>query len=197
MWLPVVPDISRRSAWMGSGGSIGAPCARRPELPARVVARWLRDGSVAVQVGVTQLGHRRSTGMGAAEASADTDRPRIGFLAAGLAVYVCWNLGTLLGAIAGELSSATRTTGASMPPSATARRPPWRRTYSERPGRVAPTCARPGDRRAAVASPPVCRYWSPPSAWCRRRGSDRRSRRRTMTTTSRSATRTCRERMIA
>ena len=55
-----------------------------------------------------------STGIGAAQPDAELPDPRCarrGFLAAGLAVYVFWNLGTLIGALTGSALGQPETLG--------------------------------------------------------------------------------------
>lgn len=164
----------------GSGGSIGAALGSALLLGARnslygaVVARWFRGRSVALRVGITQLVIDESTGVGAAQDDADTDRPHdaaLGFLATGLTIYVFWNLGTLVGALAGDLVGDTDNWGldAAFPAAFVALLAPHLR---ERPGRVAATCA----IALAIASLPLLPTGVPvliavlgvlPAAWLR------------------------------
>lgn len=91
---------------VASGGAAIAAAASalllagRNALYGAVVAPWLeQDGRIARLV-ATQLVIDESTGIGAAQA--DPRARRRGFWAAGASVYVFWNLGTLLGALAGS-----------------------------------------------------------------------------------------------
>lgn len=92
---------------VGSGGSQFAALGSALLLAARntlygpVVAPWFAHLGRARRAGVAHLVIDESTGMGAAQTS-PADR-RTGFLAAGLGIYVLWNLGTLVGAVAGDL----------------------------------------------------------------------------------------------
>ena len=99
-----------------AGGSIGAALGSALLLAARnglygaVVARWLRDRPAVERLAVAQLVIDESTGVGAAQPDAGASPApiaRTGFLAAGIAVYVIWNLGTLVGALAGDLIGGT------------------------------------------------------------------------------------------
>lgn len=92
---------------IGSGGSplaaLGSALllASRNMLYGPVVAQWFVGDSVRTRSLVAQITIDESTGLGAAQA-APVDR-RLGFLAGGVATYVLWNTGTLIGALAGEL----------------------------------------------------------------------------------------------
>ena len=92
---------------IGAGGTQYAALGSALLLAARnalygpVVAPWFRESSTLTRVGLAHVVIDESTGMGAAQTT-DQQR-RTGFLAAGLGIYVAWNLGTLLGAAAGDL----------------------------------------------------------------------------------------------
>ena len=92
---------------VGSGGSAIAALGSALLLAARnalygpVVAPWFRGTPVAARAGIAHVIIDESTGMGAAQTT--PSQRRTGFLAAGLGVYVAWNLGTLLGAAAGDV----------------------------------------------------------------------------------------------
>jgi len=90
---------------VGAGGSALAASvsalllAGRNALYGPVVAPWLAGDRRATRAVAAQLIIDESAGVGAAQP--DPTRRRRGFWAAGLGVYVCWNLGTAVGAIAG------------------------------------------------------------------------------------------------
>lgn len=92
---------------VGSGGSpfaaLGSALllASRNMLYGPVVARWFVGDSAGTRAGVAQVTIDESTGLGAAQTT-QSDR-RLGFLAGGIATYVFWNIGTLIGALAGEV----------------------------------------------------------------------------------------------
>ena len=97
---------------VAGGGSIGTALGSALLLGARnalygpVVAPWFASRSTATRLVVAQLVIDESTGVGAAQPDANAvpcTRAATGFLAAGVAVYVFWNLGTLIGALAGDL----------------------------------------------------------------------------------------------
>ncbi|HNI36021.1 MAG TPA: AzlC family ABC transporter permease [Microthrixaceae bacterium] len=75
--------------------------AARNTLYGPVVARWFPDRPMAERLAVAQLIIDESTGMGAAQS--DPAQQRKGFVSAGLGTYVFWNLGTLVGAVAGDV----------------------------------------------------------------------------------------------
>ncbi len=92
---------------VGSGGSqVAAASAAialclRNALYGPVVDRWFRDESPLRRAALAHLIIDESTGVGAAQ---DTPRDRRrGFIAAGLGVFVFWNLGTALGAVGGGI----------------------------------------------------------------------------------------------
>ncbi len=94
-------------AILNSGGSIVAALLSGTVLAARnlaygpIVAPWFRSSSRAERLLIAQLVIDESTAVGAAQR---TDPLRkYGFLAGGLSVYFFWNLGTLLGALMGNL----------------------------------------------------------------------------------------------
>ena len=132
-----------------AGGSVGAALGSALLLSARnglygpVVARWFRGRPLVERVAITQIVIDESTGVGAAQADAPTDNPhdaRVGFLAAGLTLYVGWNLGTLVGALAGDLVGDTSRWGldAAFPAAYLSLLAPHLRS---RPGQVAATLA--------------------------------------------------------
>lgn len=90
---------------IGAGGSAVAAAASALLLAGRnalygpVVAPWLTRDRRSTRAVAAQLIIDESAGVGAAQGS-DRLRRR-GFWAAGAGVYVCWNLGTLAGAVAG------------------------------------------------------------------------------------------------
>lgn len=87
---------------LGSALLLGA----RNALYGPVVAPWFGSRSTSTRLGVAQLVIDESTGVGASQPDANEapfTRARTGFFAAGLAVYVFWNLGTLIGALTGDL----------------------------------------------------------------------------------------------
>jgi len=89
-----------------SGGSAVAGFGAATLLAARnmlygpVVARWLHDRR-GVQLLLAQVIIDESAGMGAAQS--DERAARRGFVVTGVGVFVAWNLGTLIGALSGEL----------------------------------------------------------------------------------------------
>lgn len=92
---------------IGAGGTQYAALGSALLLAARnalygpVVAPWFRHTPTPTRVGLAHVIIDESTGMGAAQTT--DEQRRTGFLAAGLGIYVAWNLGTLLGAAAGDL----------------------------------------------------------------------------------------------
>lgn len=99
-----------------AGGSVGAALGSALLLSARnglygpVVAQWFRNRPLVECLAVTQIVIDESTGIGAAQGDALTEDPRdarTGFLVAGLTIYVGWNIGTLLGALAGDIVGDT------------------------------------------------------------------------------------------
>ena len=95
-----------------AGGSVGAALGSALLLSARnglygpVVARWFRTRPLLERIAITQIVIDETTGIGAAQRDADSDDPRdarLGFLVAGLSLYVCWFLGTVLGALVGDV----------------------------------------------------------------------------------------------
>jgi len=74
--------------------------AGRNALYGPVVAPWLHGDSIPVRAAAAQLIIDESTAIGAAQTAGQRRR---GFLSAGLSVYVMWNLGTLIGAVGGDL----------------------------------------------------------------------------------------------
>ena len=104
---------------IASGGGLAAAMGSALLLAARntlygpVVARWFEPGRPSNLL-VTQVIIDESTALGAAQLDAaggpgpggsasPAPQARAGFLAAGIGVYVTWNLGTLLGALVGDL----------------------------------------------------------------------------------------------
>ena len=91
---------------LASGGGLAAAIGSALLLAARntlygpIVARWFEPGR-ASNLLVTQIIIDESAALGAAQD--DPRRARAGFLAAGIGVYVAWNLGTLLGALIGDV----------------------------------------------------------------------------------------------
>lgn len=113
--------------------------AARNTLYGPVVAPWIADTKGIARAALTQLVIDESAGVGAAQpdaASADPALARRGFLAAGVGIYVTWNLGTALGALAGNLVGDVAAWGldAAFPASFVALLAPHLR---QRPGRVA------------------------------------------------------------
>jgi 4-azaleucine resistance transporter AzlC len=90
---------------IGSGGSTGSALGGALLLAARngvyglTMARRL-DGSLGRRLVAAQLTVDESTAMAAAQP--DLDRQRAAFWITGLSQYVSWNIGTLLGALAGS-----------------------------------------------------------------------------------------------
>lgn len=90
---------------VGAGGSALAAAvsalllAGRNALYGPVVAPWLEADRPTTRAVAAQLIIDESAGVGAAQP--DPAQRRRGFWAAGLGVYVCWNLGTAVGAVAG------------------------------------------------------------------------------------------------
>lgn len=90
---------------IGSGGSQAAAVGSavllclRNALYGPIVDRWHRHDPPVRRAALAHLIIDESTGVGAAQS--DDDARRQGFLAAGLGVFVFWNLGTLIGAIGG------------------------------------------------------------------------------------------------
>jgi len=139
---------------VGAGGSGAAAIGSALLLAARntlygpVVERWFRRDRVVVRAALAQVVIDESTGVGAAQTT-DADRRR-GFIATGIGVYVLWNLGTLVGAVAGDLVGDLERWGldAAFPASFVALLAPHLR---HRPGRVAACSA----AAIAVATVPV------------------------------------------
>jgi predicted branched-subunit amino acid permease len=101
-------------ATINGGGSALAGAATATLLGSRNALYGLRlsrllDVRGARRVGVAQLVIDESTAM--AVRPADPALGRVGFFAAGLGVFVCWNVGTLLGAMAGEVLPSPRSLG--------------------------------------------------------------------------------------
>jgi 4-azaleucine resistance transporter AzlC len=90
---------------IGSGGSTASALGGAMLLAARngvyglTMARHL-DGSLGRRLLAAQLTIDESTAM--ATAQDDADDTRAAFWITGCAVYACWNVGTLIGALAGE-----------------------------------------------------------------------------------------------
>jgi 4-azaleucine resistance transporter AzlC len=90
---------------IGAGGSTGSALGGALLLAARngvyglTMARRL-DGSLGRRLVAAQLTVDESTAMSAAQP--DLDRQRAAFWITGLSQYVSWNIGTLLGALAGS-----------------------------------------------------------------------------------------------
>jgi 4-azaleucine resistance transporter AzlC len=167
---------------VGDGGTVAAALgtglllAARNTLYGPLVARWFASFGAARRLLLTQVVIDESTGIGAAQSDADeVDAPvaRKGFLAAGLAVYVFWNLGTLAGALTGEALGRAETLGldAAFPAAFVALLAPHLRTS---PGRLAALVA----GTLAVVSFPFVPVGVPvllaalgalPAAWLRRR----------------------------
>lgn len=162
---------------LGSGGSLAAALGSALLLAARnglygpVVARWLVDDPAPRRAVMTQLVIDESTAVGAAQPTAA--QSRTGFLAGGLAVYVCWNLGTLVGALGGAALGDTDAWGldAAFPAAFVALLAPHVR---RRPGQVAAVTA----AAVCIAGMPVLPAGVPvllavlgivPAAWVARR----------------------------
>ncbi len=105
---------------IGDGGTIAAALgtglllAARNSLYGPVVSRWIRPFGLPRKLAVTQVVIDESTAIGAAQPDADQPDPadaRRGFVAAGLSVYVFWNLGTLIGALTGSALGQPETLG--------------------------------------------------------------------------------------
>lgn len=75
--------------------------AARNTLYGPVVAQWFGKDPVAARAPLAQVIIDESTGVGAARTSLPAQRS--GFLTGGVAVYVVWNLGTLVGALVGDV----------------------------------------------------------------------------------------------
>jgi len=148
--------------------------AVRNALYGPVVAHWFGRDSLPTRLAVTQVIIDESAGVGAAQP--DPTDARRGFLAAGLGVYVCWNLGTLVGALAGDLVGDPTRWGldAAFPAAFVALLAPH---VTNRPGRVAAIVAAavtvatapwlpagaPILIAAAVAVPVAVRSWEGPA----------------------------------
>jgi 4-azaleucine resistance transporter AzlC len=90
---------------LGGGGGVAAALAPALLLASRNLAYGLSlapilRGSRAARAWQSQLVIDESTAM--ARAHEDPGASRHAFLATGIAVFVCWNVGTLVGALAGE-----------------------------------------------------------------------------------------------
>ncbi len=91
---------------LGSGGTVAAALGAAILLAARntfygpVVSRSLH-GPLWQRLLFAHLIIDESTGVSAAQP--DGVRARRGFLVTGLGVFICWNIGTLVGALAGDL----------------------------------------------------------------------------------------------
>ncbi len=99
---------------IGSGGSTPAALASALLLAARNAAYGLSlssvvSGRLPIRLLGAQLVIDESTAMATAQQT-PADRRR-GFWAAGVAVFVCWNLGTLLGALGGDAIGEPETYG--------------------------------------------------------------------------------------
>ena len=125
---------------VGDGGSLGAALgtglllAARNALYGPLVARWFADRPWLTRLGITQIVIDESAAVGAAQP--DPAASRRGFLAAGLAIYLLWNVGTLVGALTGEALGRAETLGldAAFPAAFVVLLAPHLR---HRPGRVA------------------------------------------------------------
>ena len=96
---------------VGTGGSVlaavgtGVLLASRNALYGPLVARWFRRWPLGGKVGLVQIVIDESTGVGASQPDSseiDTPAARRGFLAAGIGIYLCWNVGTLIGVLGGS-----------------------------------------------------------------------------------------------
>ncbi|MGB3412980.1 MAG: AzlC family ABC transporter permease [Microthrixaceae bacterium] len=91
---------------IGSGGTIAAALGAAILLAARntfygpVVSDYLK-GPLWKRLLFAHLIIDESAGVSAAQT--DDSRARTGFLVTGLGVFICWNIGTLIGALAGDL----------------------------------------------------------------------------------------------
>lgn len=100
---------------VGAGGSAAAALgaalllASRNALYGPIVAQWFRRERPATRALLAQVIIDESTGVGSAQP--DDSSRRVGFIAGGVGVYVLWNLGTLIGAIAGDLVGSVETWG--------------------------------------------------------------------------------------
>ncbi len=138
---------------ISSGGSALAAFGAAVLLAARntlygpVVGNAVR-GPLWSRLAQSQLVIDESAGLAAAQP--DARSARRGFLAAGVGVYVCWNLGTLLGALGGDVLGDTDRWGldAAFPACFLALLAPHVRT---RPGRAAAVLA----AAIAVAATPL------------------------------------------
>ncbi|MFN8050795.1 MAG: AzlC family ABC transporter permease [Acidimicrobiales bacterium] len=92
---------------VAAGGSPFSALASALLLAARntfygpVAARWFEGDRLPRRLATAQVIIDESTGVGAAQPT--NPSRRAGFLAAGIGTYVAWNLGTLVGAAAGNL----------------------------------------------------------------------------------------------
>ncbi len=130
-----------------AGGAVGIAAlgptillSARNALYGPVVAKWFPKSTLSpIRRGVAaQLVIDESTGIGAAQST--TTEARLGFWSAGLGVYVLWNVGTLIGAVFGDIVGDTSRLGldAAFPASFVALLAPH---LASRPGRVAALCA--------------------------------------------------------
>ena len=132
------------------GGSVAALLgtslllAARNSLYGPVVSRWFGHLGRPRRAVLAQLIIDESSGVGAAQQDppppAEPRNARLGFLAGGIGVYVLWNLGTLVGALAGDVVGDVGRWGldAAFPASFVALLAPH---LSHRPGRFAAVIA--------------------------------------------------------
>ncbi len=99
-----------------SGGGSGVAAlgsavllAVRNALYGPLVHRWLLAERPSTRVLLAQIVIDESAGVGAAQP--DVESSRHSFVAAGLGVYVAWNLGTLLGALVGDVVGSVEAWG--------------------------------------------------------------------------------------
>ena len=90
---------------IASGGSVGSAMGGALLLAARngvfgLAMSQRLSGRLPKRLLAAQLIVDESTAMSTAQH--DRDRQRIAFWATGMSIYVCWNIGTLLGALAGN-----------------------------------------------------------------------------------------------
>lgn len=122
--------------------------AARNTLYGPVVAQWFGRDRAVRRAGVAQIIIDESTGIGAAQSHVAASR--VGFLASGLGTYVAWNVGTAIGAVAGDLVGDLERWGldAAFPAVFVALLAPH---VATRPGRVTATVA----GAVAIAAVPV------------------------------------------
>jgi 4-azaleucine resistance transporter AzlC len=113
MSLLVFTGASQLSAVsvIGAGGSLGSALGGALLLAARngvyglTMARRMR-GRLATRLLAAQLTLDESTAM--ASAQDDPEAQRVAFWITGISIYVCWNIGTLAGALAGDAIDTQR-----------------------------------------------------------------------------------------